>query len=385
MKKVAIIGEGISGLVFANLLKQELDYEVIIYEKNNSINLEKGYGVQLSINSVELLNKIGFQNISSKNKFYPNKVDFYSSISKKKICDLDISTFNKDSVKYTTLQRATLIDFLKNKIPSNLTQYNKRISKIKNINKNIELIFDDNSYVNCDFLILSDGVFSSTKSLIAQKDLHPKYYNSVAVRGTIDKKDFKNIDFGNISLFLGSNGHSVIYPVGADSELNFICILRKHLNKEDLNNHLLFKDKNFINSIKYDLSNHIEKNIINNLNNIKCFPIFASKEIYYPKKNNIFIIGDAFYTFPPTFAQGASQSIEAAFELYENFGMNAEEFNLKRIKKVKLINKRSKLNHFAFHLSNPFMIFFRDLLMRYLLKNKKFINNYLGKIYKTNY
>ena len=77
MKKVAIIGAGISGLFFANLLRQNPEYEITIYEKNNSIDLEIGYGIQLSINSVKLLNKIGFQNINSKEKFYPNKLDFY--------------------------------------------------------------------------------------------------------------------------------------------------------------------------------------------------------------------------------------------------------------------------------------------------------------------
>ncbi len=37
MKKVAIIGSGISGLYIANLLRQNPDYEIIVYEKNNSI------------------------------------------------------------------------------------------------------------------------------------------------------------------------------------------------------------------------------------------------------------------------------------------------------------------------------------------------------------
>jgi len=54
MKKVAIIGAGISGLFFANLLRQDSNYEITIYEKNNSINLEKGYGIQLSVNSIRI-------------------------------------------------------------------------------------------------------------------------------------------------------------------------------------------------------------------------------------------------------------------------------------------------------------------------------------------
>ena len=46
MKKIAIIGAGISGLFIANLFKKSSGYKVVIYEKNNSINLEEGYGIQ---------------------------------------------------------------------------------------------------------------------------------------------------------------------------------------------------------------------------------------------------------------------------------------------------------------------------------------------------
>ena len=130
MKKVAIIGAGISGLFFANLLRQNSEYEIIIYERNNSINLEKGYGIQLSVNSVKLLNEIGFQNINSKDKFNPNKLDFYSLKNNKKICDLDISIFNKNDLKYTTLRRSILLQFLKDKLPDNLINYNKKIPQI---------------------------------------------------------------------------------------------------------------------------------------------------------------------------------------------------------------------------------------------------------------
>ena len=383
MKKVVIIGAGISGLLIANLLRQDSNYEVTLYEKNNSINLEKGYGVQLSVNSIKLLNKIGFQTINSQNKFNPNKVDFYSLKNKNKICDLDISVFNTYEAKYTTLQRTTLVEFLKDKLPNNLIQYNKKVNKVSSQNEIIDLTFDGNSSAECDFLIISDGVFSSTKSLIANKDIKPKYFKSLAIRATIDQKNLKHINNRNISLFLGSNFHSVIYPVNKGNEFNFIGILRKNLSENEIKNSYLFKDEDFISSILLDLSHQIDQDILNNLKNIKCFPIFTSEEIYHPKQKNIFLIGDAFFALPPTFAQGASQAIEIAFELYKNFQNGSNEFTNTRIKRTKIINKKSKLNHFAFHLSNPFMVFTRDLLMKYLVKNKKFINSYFGKIYKN--
>ena len=383
MKKVVIIGAGISGLLIANLLRQDSNYEVTLYEKNNSINLEKGYGVQLSVNSIKLLNKINFQTINSQNKFNPNKVDFYSLKNKNKICDLDISVFNTYEAKYTTLQRTTLVEFLKDKLPNNLIQYNKKVNKVSSQNEIIDLTFEGNSSAECDFLIISDGVFSSTKSLIANKDIKPKYFKSLAIRATIDQKNLKHINNRNISLFLGSNFHSVIYPVNKGNEFNFIGILRKNLSENEIKNSYLFKDEDFISSILLDLSHQIDQDILNNLKNIKCFPIFTSEEIYHPKQKNIFLIGDAFFALPPTFAQGASQAIEIAFELYKNFQNGSNEFTNTRIKRTKMINKKSKLNHFAFHLSNPFMVFTRDLLMKYLVKNKKFINSYFGKIYKN--
>lgn len=383
MKKIAIIGAGISGLFIANLLRQDSNYDITIYEKNNFINLEKGYGIQLSVNSVKLLNKIGFRNIDQLNNFNPNKIDFYSLQKKQKICDLNISEFNTDNAKYTTLQRSTLIEFLKEKIPSNLIQYNKKIKQVDNKNETVMLTFENNSSAEYDYLVISDGVFSPTKSLVANKQIEPKYFNSIAVRATINQNNLEGIDPNNISLFLGSNFHSVVYPVDKNSEFNFIGILRKNLTNNQLQNYSLFSENSFISSILSELSGQIDQNILENINNIKCFPIFISNEIYDQQHKNIFLIGDAFFAFPPSFAQGASQSIEAAFELFEYINKNSNDFNKRRIEKTKMINNRSKFNHFVFHLSNPLIIFVRDFILRNLVKNKKFLENYLGKIYKN--
>jgi salicylate hydroxylase len=382
MKRIAVIGSGISGLYISNLLRENLDYEITIYEKNNSINLEKGYGIQLSVNSVKLLNKIGFKDINPEKKFNPYKVDFYSLKNNKKICDLDISTFNENEAKYTTLQRSTLIEFLKNKLPSNFINYNKKVIKVQNESEIIKVFFEDNTSIECDYLIISDGIFSKTRSLIAKKKIEPKYFNSIAIRATIDKNNLQGFDCNNISLSLGSNFHSVIYPVNKNSQFNFISILRKKLSTKELSDYSLFENKDFTASIMSEISKQVAPEIIKNLRNIKCFPIFVSSNVYEPKNKNTFIIGDAFFALPPTFAQGASQSIEVAHELYKNLENENTQFNSERVKRVKMIDMKSKLNYFAFHLSNPLTIWIRNLIIQKLVKNKKFINSYLGKIYK---
>jgi len=186
----------------------------------------------------------------------------------------------------------------------------------------------------------------------------------------------------NISLFMGRNFHYVIYPVNNDNEaFNFIGVLKYKLTANELDNYGLFKDEGFIQSIKDKLQNKISSNILDNLNNFKCFPVFVSKG-YLKPSNNIFLIGDAFFAFPPSFAQGASQSIESGSDLFDEIMTNKNNFYNSRVAKVKMINNRSKLNQFAFHVSNPLIVFFRNLSLKILTKNKKFLENYLGKIYK---
>ena len=382
MKKIAIIGAGISGLFVANLFRENPNYQVTIYEKNSSIQLEEGYGIQLSANSIKLLNEIGFNNLENKDKFNPEKIDFYD-LKHKKICDLNISKFNSENCKYTTLKRSKLVKFLKDRLEENIIQYDHNIEKIEKNNNQIILTFNESIKVICDHLIISDGVFSKGKSLISNNEIKPVYNNSIAIRGNISRKELNNLNEKNISLFMGSNFHYVIYPINNNDEtFNFIGVLKYKLTANELDNYDLFKGEGFIEGIKEKLQNRISPNILDNLNNIKCFPVFASKG-YLKPGDNIFLIGDAFFAFPPSFAQGASQSIESGSELFVDIINNKNNFYDYRVEKVKMINNRSKLNQFVFHLSNPVMIFFRNLSLRILTKNKKFLESYLGKIYKN--
>ena len=383
MKKIAIVGAGISGLYIANLFKENPNYQVTIYEKNNSIKLDNGYGIQLSTNSIQLLNKIGFNTLNEEEKFNPEKIDFYEIKQEKKICDLNISDFNSEDCKYTALKRSKLVEFLRKRLSDNIIQYDHNITKIESNNKEINLTFNDDYKVICDHLIISDGVFSKGKSLISNNKINPTFNNSIAIRGNIPRENLNNLNKKNISLYLGHGFHFVLYPLNNKNEdFNFIGILKYKLTANELNNYELFNEKPFIQSIKDKLQNKVSASILDNLHNIKCFPVFVSKDLYRPS-DNIFLVGDAFFAFPPSFAQGASQSIEGASELFDNIINNKNDFFDERLKKVKMINNRSKLNQFAFHLVNPTVIFFRNISLKLLVKNKRFLDSYLGKVYKS--
>ena len=376
MKNIAVIGAGISGLYLANLLEKEIDFEYKIYEKRSKFNLEEGYGIQLSVNSIKLLNKIGFKNLSVHDLSYPKRVNFVDAKNNNKICDIDINKFNDESNYYTTLKRSTLIKFLLDDIPDSKINHNIELKKVE-YGEKLNVHFSNNTIENFDYIIVSDGVFSNSKSIIAEKHIAPKFFKSVALRGNI-----KNYDNPDVSIFMGSNFHFVIYPVNQNKDYNFISIIRKNLSKEQLADEKLFENNDFLQSLLGTINQNSFLDIKSNLENIKAFPIFVSEKIEIINKKNIFFVGDALFSFPPSFAQGASQSIETSNDLFQNIKNNNDIFYKERINKINSVNWRSKLNHFAFHLKNPLSIFIRNICLKYLTKNEKFLENYLGKIYR---
>ena len=74
---------------------------------------------------------------------------------------------------------------------------------------------------------------------------------------------------------------------------------------------------------------------------------------------------------------------EASNEVYQEIENNTSGYYQKRYEKIKSVNSRSIINNFAFHLSYPLTIIIRNIVLKYLTKNKRFLENYLGKIYKN--
>ncbi len=381
MKKVAIIGAGISGLFIANLFKRNKKYQVNIFERNSLINSKEGYGIQLSVNSIKLLNKIQFDKLENSEKFNPDKINFYSVKNSNKICDLNILDFNTENCKYTTLKRSSLINFLKKDLEKEI-KFDHTISKIEQQDQIVKISFENNEIYEFDYLIISDGVFSKSKNLLSKNQIEPKFNDTLAIRGIIPSSS-NMADKKNISLFLGSNFHYVIYPVSPNGDLNFIAVMKFKLSRDEQKDFSLFKNDNFIRKILEKVP-HISKEFFDSINDLKIYPIFVSHDFFEVNNNNIHLIGDAFFAFSPSFAQGASQSIEGAYELFENIENNTESnFFRNRVDKIKMVNNRSKFNQFAFHLSNPFTTLLRNFFLKRLVKNKKFLEAYLGKIYKN--
>ena len=375
MKKIAIIGAGIAGLTLANLLNRNSKYEFMVYEKNESLPLDEGYGIQLSTNSIKILNQINFQKIDNKKIFHPTGIDFYD-IKIKKICDLDLTQFNTNEIKYTTLQRSTLIEFLKDDVYNQHVRFGKKIKECLELKDKVLIKFEDNTNDLVDFIIGADGIFSNTRNFFEKKKNKPKFKKAIAVRAVLKSKPQLNIDENKISLMMGKNCHLVFYPINKNKELNLVCIIRD--NK--------YNPENVKSSINKVLKQNINlRKVLDG--NLSSWPLYSTPKILSSTNEKVFYIGDAFNGFLPTLAQGAAQSIESAFELFnhlEGGTPNAQKIYFQeREKKAKIIRKRSNFNFFAFHLSSKILQMLRNFFMKFLIKRKSFLRSYLGEVYKN--
>ncbi len=374
-KKIAIIGAGIAGLTFANLIKKNSDHEFMLYEKQESLSLDEGYGIQLSTNSVRILNTIGFNKIDNLKIFHPTGVDFYN-IQNKKICDLDLTQFNSEKSKYTTLQRSTLIEFLKDDVYTQHLRFGKKIKEVSELKGKVLIKFDDNTNDLVDLVVGADGIFSNTRSFFEKKKNEPQFKKAIAIRTILKTKSELMIDEEKISLLMGKNCHIVIYPLNKNKELNLVCIIRDKNydpdNIQSLVNRVTAQNSDLEKAFKGDL---------------KSWPLYFSPQILPSTNNKVFYIGDAFNGFLPTLAQGAGQSIESAYELFNLIEKDKTDIQntyfQERSKRAKIVRRRSNINFITFHFSSSIMQVIRNFFMKFLVKRKRFISSYLGTVYKN--
>ena len=374
-KKLAIIGAGIAGLTLANLINKDSEHEFMLYEKEESLSLDEGYGIQLSTNSIKILNKIGFNKINREKIFHPKGVEFYS-INNKKICNLNLEQFNTQENKYTTLQRSTLIEFLKDEVYTQHLRFGKKIKEVSELKGKVLIKFEDNTNDLVDLVIGADGIFSNTRSFFEKKKNEPKFKKAVAIRTVLKSKSELNIDDEKISLLMGKNCHLVIYPINKNKELNVVCIIRDKKydpgNIRSLLNKVINQNKDLEKIFKGEL---------------KSWPLYFTPRILPSSNSKVFYIGDAFNGFLPTLAQGAGQSIESAYELFNLINDDKPDIQntyfQERSKRAKIVRKRSNFNFFAFHFSSTIMQSLRNFFMKFLIKRKNFISSYLGTVYKN--
>ena len=373
--KYTIIGAGIGGLTTALAFeKKGIEYQ--IFERAAELN-EVGAGIWLAPNALQVLERL---DILEEVKLNGNSIDRIT-IGKQDLSPLSDSLQDtiKEKFGFTTvaIHRAKLQKLLFDKIPKDKMFLNKGFKSFKELDSGkIEVVFNDNSKTETQFLIGADGINSKVRKQLFP-DSRKRYSGQTCWRGIVEMELDKDLSHRGFELW-GNQIRFGISKIANNKVYWFAVVLSSPNGKDDK---VLVKEK--LLKMFAGFNPLVTKLIgLSSVANILRNDIYDLEPLLKWHKNNICLIGDAGHATTPNMGQGGAQAIEDAHYLSNLIVENSDEnvfelFQQKRQKKVDLVVNQSwttgKMAHWKYGKG----------LRNFLLKNvpKKIIEKKMIELY----
>ena len=347
---IAIIGAGIAGLTLGIMLKKN-NIPNVIFERSSDVS-ENGAGISISPNGKRVLEKLEILDELQINSGNSEKSIFYWNLK-------EITTINTNVL---TTSRKCLHDALLKKY-IDLGGNIKFNSELKDINtKQNQICLKNGEFFKVRHIAACDGIKSICHKKESAINSNPKYSGYSVWRVIFESKQT------SINFHLGPNFHVVSYPVDSN-RVSFVAALKNDNKFKES-----WKEKGNID----DLLDEVPPRIIDKYKSIKeskniyRWGVYIRPQIEFLFKENITYLGDAAHPIVPFIGQGGCMALEDAYAFgyllskhnndIEIAQKNYQELRLKRIRSIhKTSLFQAKLNH----LSNPFLVRLRNILMRY--------------------
>ena len=347
---IAIIGAGISGLALACILKKA-KIPVVVFEKSKQVS-DYGAGISLSPNGMRVLKELDIFNEVVSVSANPNQASFFSGNKKINSFDVDVITTSRQ-VLYKSLYEK--YKFLNGKI-----LFDHDLSDLDCIN--LKVSFTNSKEYKIAHIAACDGI----KSLCRQTNEieSEPIYSGYSVWRAVVKKNQKEI-----KTFLGPNHHIVTYPI-SNSKISFVAAIKTSKQYKES-----WRTVGTFNELKEDLgiSNSNFYSFINEDTSLFKWGVYIRPLIKNLKYNNLTLLGDAAHPIVPFLGQGGCLALEDAYifgnlliKHNSDFDKAQNVYESVRKKRIKTVMNLSLRQGYLNHISNPVIVFLRNLVMRYM-------------------
>lgn len=367
MKKIIVIGNGLSAWTVTNSLSEE-NFNIKVIGKKT---INEG-ALQLSPNGMNAL-----QNLLNKKKItdkISNLTELnINSIILKKIKILKKFYFSKYDLKYHSISRNNLIQLLKNNVldKDNIKYIDQECVEIIKKKNKYSILLANKNVCDADIIIGTDGINGITRKCVCGKSdlITKRVYRGIS-------EDYKSfyLSKGILKINFSKYGHIVSYP--------FFENKNKFLNNVFIPNKKYQSDQNVIEKV-------IQISDCFQLKWDESFYSFDKENNQKLFKNNIYLFGEAAFTFEPHLAQVGNTILEDGF--YLKYFLNKNKLSLKIAFKYlfdKRLEKKRNLKKIA-HLFGRIFGFNNSLaLMRDYAISKipdKIIYNFFKEIWKNEF
>lgn len=367
-KSFAIVGGGIGGLALA-IAMQRRGYAVNVFENAPHIK-PLGAGLGLAANAVKALSSIGISDdVLAKGKVMQKMVIKSQEGKMLSVTDSEEITKRFGMINNFTIHRADLHDVLIDHLAPGTLHLGKGCTSFGQHASGVDLVFQDGTTANFDYLIACDGIHSVfRKKLLPASQI--RYAGYTCWRAVIDDVP-PDFDFEETVEMWGTGSRFGIVPLTQKRVYWFACLnanpndpaMRNYKVKDLVRRFATYQDP----VVQLLLRTRDEQLIWGDINDIAPIQHFAF--------GNIALMGDAAHATTPNMGQGACMALEDAavmancIEEYHTVEEAFKQFEKKRIQRTtKIVNTSWTLGKVA-QFQNPLLASLRNTAIRFTPKS----------------
>ncbi|MBO6719360.1 MAG: FAD-dependent monooxygenase [Rhizobiaceae bacterium] len=376
-RQVVIAGAGIAGLTAAIAFAKN-GFSVQLYEQAKQLE-DAGSGIQLSPNATRVLAHLGVLDHLTGTAVEPRAVAIRDARRLRLLAEVPLGTRAEErwGAPYLVVHRADLQTALlarARREPDIKLVTGARLADAAFHQRGVTVSLDvtgDVREVPCLLLIGADGVGSTVRKL-GNRDARAEDSGHVAWRSTvrrdsaIGKALAKAMPADCVTVYAHPRFHLVGYPIRADAAVNLIAIVRgagggKRGERGDpaVLAHLMRRTAEPLRSLAREAAPW------------SLWPIGEMQADHpWTGSAGVALIGDAAHALTPFAAQGAAMAIEDAIMLANLVAAMPDDiagalarYETLRRPRIKRVDSRGRLNHFAWHARGP-VAFIRNLVLR---------------------
>ncbi|HTK36588.1 MAG TPA: FAD-dependent monooxygenase [Caulobacteraceae bacterium] len=356
--RVVLAGAGIGGLTAALALGS--DIEVVVLEQTQALT-EIGAGLQLSPNATRILQRLGLGDALKTIGFEPeaNEVREAASGALMLRQPLGAAARKRWDAPYLAAHRGDLQKILRQAVadrPNVELRLGVRVEGFDQDGPGVHVRVAGGESLRADALVGCDGLRSSVRQALWGAD-QPRFTGMMAWRGTVEADRLPAGLIPPVNLiWTGKGRHFVHYYVRGGALVNFVGIVRR----PDWRSESWTEQGD-----KADLASDFRgwppsaQALIEAVPAAFRWALFDREPLAAWSKGRVSLLGDAAHPMLPTFAQGASQSIEDAEALGAwlrdpaTVSASLTAYEAERRGRTTRLQLLSRRNAWLFHLGAP--------------------------------